>query len=97
MTAPSTDELIARLRQAANGSGGAGGPRCLQTAAADRLETLRKAAEGMAEALGAVRDYAFDVSTGALTYRGGGDLSEMATEDLARIDAALAAYEELKS
>ncbi len=56
MTAPSTDDLIARLRHAANGSGGAGGPRCLQTAAADRLETLRKAAEGMAEALNLGRE-----------------------------------------
>lgn len=92
MTAPSTDDLIARLRQAANGSGGAGGPRCLQTAAADRLETLRKAAEGMAEALARQSDNMAFV----LNHMDVKGWHGKFTSELAEDRAALAAYEATK-
>jgi hypothetical protein len=47
----------------------------------------------LVEALLCVRDYVEDASRGQLLYRGKSDITEMAAEDLARINAALAARE----
>lgn len=57
-----------------------------QIAAADRLEEFMLTA----------RDYVDDASKGMLLYRGRSMLTDMATEDLALINAALTAYRATK-
>ncbi len=60
------------------------------------LEALVAAADRLAEFMLTTRDYVDDASKGLILYRGRSMLVEMATEDLAKIDTALAAYRAVK-
>jgi hypothetical protein len=66
----------------------------LTEANAALAEELARMREALQEAIGellCVRDYIGDASRGQLKYRGGSDISDMAGEDLVRIDTTIAA------
>jgi len=61
--------------------------------AIDALPAVSAPVAELVEALRTVRDYVDDALRGTLRYRGEVDISELAKQDAARIDAVLAKWE----